>query len=247
IPIISEAGVGYSIMEGYRLPPIMFTREEASSFVAAEKLMQQRLRQAAMISGVTLVDPETVWMSVDTQIASDVVIEPNVYIGKGVKIAEGATIKSFSYLEGASVGPGCTVGPFARLRPGTRLEKGAKIGNFVELKNAVFGEGAKANHLTYVGDTTVGRRANIGAGTITCNYDGFSKYRCEIGEGAFIGSNTALVAPVSIGDGALVGAGSTITHSVEPDALAVARNSQRNIKKGAEKFRSKQLNMKKVK
>lgn len=204
----------------------------------AEEIFQDRRRLAAMEAGVTLIDPSTVYFSYDTEIASDVVIEPNVYFGKGVSIASGAIIKAYSHLEGARVGAGASVGPFARLRPGARLSDDAKVGNFVEVKNADLGAGAKVSHLTYIGDASVGAGANIGAGTITCNYDGFSKHRTLIGEGAFIGSNTALVAPVNIGKGAYVGSGSVITKDVEEDALAVARGRQSEIRGWAAKFRA---------
>ena len=213
----------------------------------AEEIFQDRRRLAAMEAGVTLIDPSTVYFSFDTDIANDVVIEPNVYFGKGVRVATGARIKAYSHLEGASVGAGASVGPFARLRPGARLAAGAKGGNFVEGKNADLGEGAKVSHLTYIGDATIGAEANIGAGTITCNYDGFSKHRTEIGEGAFIGSNSALVAPVKIGKGAYVGSGSVITRNVEDDALAVARGRQSEIAGWAAKFRAVHAGKKKDK
>ncbi|MGH6801749.1 MAG: bifunctional UDP-N-acetylglucosamine diphosphorylase/glucosamine-1-phosphate N-acetyltransferase GlmU, partial [Methyloceanibacter sp.] len=171
----------------------------------AEVLMQRRLRAAVMTNGATLVAPETVFLSHDTRIGKDVVIEPHVVIGERVVIEDGATIKSFCYMQDARIGQGATVGPFARLRPGAALAKDAHVGNFVEIKQSEIGEGAKVNHLTYIGDTSVGPRANIGAGTITCNYDGFDKHRTEIGAGAFIGSNTSLVAPVKIGEGAYIG------------------------------------------
>jgi len=192
----------------------------------AEAAMQRRLRRAAMEAGVTLVAPETVFLSADTQLACDVVIEPNVTFGPGVTVGEGARIRSFSHLEGATVGAGAIVGPFARLRPGAILEEEVHVGNFVEVKAARLGAGAKANHLSYIGDSEVGARTNIGAGTITCNYDGFNKFRTIIGEGAFIGSNTALVAPVKIGDGAIIAAGSVITRDVPPDALSIGRGQQ---------------------
>jgi bifunctional UDP-N-acetylglucosamine pyrophosphorylase/glucosamine-1-phosphate N-acetyltransferase len=192
----------------------------------AEAAMQLRLRRAAMESGVTLVAPETVFLSADTRLAHDVVIEPNVTFGPGVTVGEGARIRSFSHLEGATVGGGAIVGPFARLRPGAILEEEVHVGNFVEVKAARLGVGAKANHLSYIGDSQVGARTNIGAGTITCNYDGFNKFRTIIGEGAFIGSNTALVAPVQIGDGAIIAAGSVITRDVPPDALSIGRGQQ---------------------
>ena len=187
---------------------------------------QQRRRAAMMAAGVGLIAPETVWFSHDTTIAADVTIEPNVFFGPGVTIAAGATIRAFSHIAGATIGPGCEVGPFARLRPGTELETGAKIGNFVEVKKARLGEGAKANHLTYLGDADIGAAANIGAGTITCNYDGYFKYRTEIGEGAFIGSNTALIAPVKIGRDAIVAAGSAVSRDVADGELRMVRADQ---------------------
>jgi bifunctional UDP-N-acetylglucosamine pyrophosphorylase / glucosamine-1-phosphate N-acetyltransferase len=179
-----------------------------------------------MAGGATLVAPETVFLCHDTRIGRDVVIEPNVTIGPGVTIADGATIRSFCHIEGATIGEGAVIGPFARLRPGTGIGEAAHIGNFVEVKNARLAAGAKANHLAYIGDADVGACANIGAGTITCNYDGVAKHRTEIGAGAFIGSNSALVAPVRIGEGAYVASGSVITHDVPPDALALGRGRQ---------------------
>jgi bifunctional UDP-N-acetylglucosamine pyrophosphorylase/glucosamine-1-phosphate N-acetyltransferase len=192
----------------------------------AEAIVQKRLRDGVMANGATLVAPETVFLSHDTVIGKDVVIEPHVVIGERVVIEAGVTIRSFCHIEGARIGQGATVGPFARLRPGATLAKDAHIGNFVEIKQAEIGEGAKVNHLTYIGDASVGARANIGAGTITCNYDGFDKHRTEIGAGAFIGSNSSLVAPVKIGEGAYVGSGSVISKDVAPDALALTRSPQ---------------------
>jgi bifunctional UDP-N-acetylglucosamine pyrophosphorylase/glucosamine-1-phosphate N-acetyltransferase len=192
----------------------------------AETVAQQRLRQAALDAGVTLVAPETVFLSADTKFGKDVVVEPYVVFGEKVSVEDGAVIHAFSHLVGAHVGKGASVGPFARLRPGTRLGEGTRIGNFVEVKEATIEAGAKANHLSYIGDAFVGAEANIGAGTITCNYDGSAKHRTEIGKGAFIGSNSALVAPVEIGAGAYVGAGSVITGNVPADALALGRARQ---------------------
>jgi bifunctional UDP-N-acetylglucosamine pyrophosphorylase / glucosamine-1-phosphate N-acetyltransferase len=197
----------------------------------AEAVTQQRLRQAALAAGVTLIAPETVHLSADTKFGIDVVVEPYVVFGEKVTVADGAVIHSFSHLAGAHVGKGVSVGPFARLRPGTRLGDGARIGNFVEVKEAVIEAGAKANHLSYIGDAFVGANANVGAGTITCNYDGGEKHRTEIGKDAFIGSNSALVAPVKIGAGAYIGSGSVITEDVPADALALARGRQ-TIKEG---------------
>ena len=199
----------------------------------------QGLRRAqAMADGATLIAPETVWFSWDTRIGRDVLIEPNIFFGPGVSVAEGAIIRAFSHIEGATVGARCEVGPFARLRPGAVLGERSKIGNFVEVKKTTMGAGAKANHLTYLGDAEVGAGANVGAGTITCNYDGFFKYKTEIGAGAFVGSNTALVAPVTIGPGAIVAAGSVITADVAPDALAVARGKQESKPGWAKGFRT---------
>jgi bifunctional UDP-N-acetylglucosamine pyrophosphorylase/glucosamine-1-phosphate N-acetyltransferase len=208
-----------------------------AELAAVEGEWQQRRRLAAMADGATLIAPETVWFSHDTVVGRDVVIEPNVFFGPKVRIGDGVTIHGFSHIEGATVQAGAELGPYARLRPGADIGEGAKIGNFVEVKNARLGKGAKANHLSYVGDADVGAKANIGAGTITCNYDGFLKYRTVIGEGAFIGSNSALVAPVTIGDGAIVGAGSTLTRDVEADALAVARGKQESRSGWAVRFR----------
>ena len=201
---------------------------------------QRRRREEALEQGATLIDPESVWFSADTRLGRDCTIEPHVVFGPGVTIADGATIRAFSHIEGASISTGCEVGPFARLRPGATLAADAKIGNFVEVKQATIGEGAKVNHLSYVGDAEVGARANIGAGTITCNYDGFFKHRTQIGEGAFIGSNSALVAPVSIGAGAVVGAGSVITSPVAADELALTRADQTGIAGWARRFRERQ-------
>ncbi len=201
---------------------------------------QRRRREEALDQGATLVDPESVWFSHDTKLGRDCTIEPHVVFGPGVVIDEGATIRAFCHIQGAHIAGGCEVGPFARLRPGTVLEAGAKVGNFVEVKKARLGAGAKANHLSYLGDADIGASANIGAGTITCNYDGFGKYRTEIGTGAFIGSNTALVAPVSVGEGAIVGAGSVITRDVAADELAVARGEQKGLAGWAARFRKRQ-------
>jgi bifunctional UDP-N-acetylglucosamine pyrophosphorylase/glucosamine-1-phosphate N-acetyltransferase len=203
-----------------------------------EALWQRRRRAQAMAAGVSLVAPETVWFSHDTQIGRDTVVEPNVVFGPGVRIAERVRIRAFSHIEGASIAPGAEIGPYARLRPGTEIGEGAKVGNFVETKKARLGKGAKANHLSYLGDADIGANANVGAGTITCNYDGFFKYGTTIGEGAFIGSNSALVAPVAIGAGAIVGAGSVVTRDVAADALAVARGAQQEKPGWAARFRA---------
>ena len=194
----------------------------------AEAIWQRRRRRQAMLDGVTLQAPETVFFSWDTKVAAETVIEPNVVFGPGVVIAEPAVIHAFSHLEGAHVGAGASVGPFARLRPGAQLQARSRVGNFCEVKKAVVGEGAKVNHLTYVGDAEIGAGANIGAGTITCNYDGFNKHLTRIGPGAFIGSNSALVAPVSIGRNAYVASGSVVTDEVPDDAVAFGRARQQN-------------------
>ena len=214
---------------------------------AAETIWQRARRARAMDEGATLIDPATVWFAHDTRVGRDVTIGPSVFFGPGVSVADGAVINAFCHLEGAAIGPGASVGPFARLRPGAELGEGARIGNFVEVKNAVLGAGAKANHLSYVGDATVGAGANIGAGTITCNYDGFLKHRTEIGEGAFIGSNSALVAPVSVGKGAIVGAGSSITKNVPEDSIAVTRGRYTVIEGAAKGYRERKLKEKKAK
>ena len=205
----------------------------------AEAIFQFRRRKEFMAAGVTLIDPDSVFFAADTTIESDVLIEPNVFFGPGVSIAKGAHIKAFSHIEGAAIGVRSLVGPFARLRPGTQLGEEVRIGNFVELKAAEVARGAKISHLSYVGDASVGEEANIGAGTITCNYDGYLKYKTTIGKGVFIGSNSALVAPVSIGDGAMIGAGSTITSDVAANALAMSRIEKTEKPDGATAFRAK--------
>lgn len=205
---------------------------------AAEAVWQGRARSRLMVSGVTMIAPETVWLSFDTRIASEVIIEPHVVFGLGVTVEEGATILGFCHFEGAVIGKGARVGPFARFRPGARIGADAHIGNFVEVKNTTLGPGAKANHLAYLGDGIVGAKANVGAGTIFCNYDGYAKHTTEIGEGAFIGSNTSLVAPVSIGAGAYIGSGSVITRDVSAGALAIERSTQEERPGWAEKFRA---------
>jgi len=206
----------------------------------AENKFQARLRARLLKDGVTMIAPETVFFAHDTAVENDVEIEPFVVFGPGVTVKSGARLRSHSHLEGAEVARGAIVGPFARLRPGAQIGEDAHIGNFVEVKNTKIGKGAKANHLTYLGDAKVGAGANIGAGTITCNYDGFTKSVTEIGAGAFIGSDTALVAPVKVGDGAITGAGSVITKDVAADALAVARGKQNEIAGWAKAFREKQ-------
>jgi bifunctional UDP-N-acetylglucosamine pyrophosphorylase / glucosamine-1-phosphate N-acetyltransferase len=205
----------------------------------AEGLFQARRRRHFMQAGVTMIDPDTVYFHHDTVLEDDVTLEPGIVFGPGVRVARGANIRAYCHLEGCEIGPEASVGPFARLRPGARLGAKVKIGNFVEIKNASFAEGAQASHLTYIGDAEVGARANIGCGTITCNYDGFDKYKTIIGEGAFIGSDTALVAPVRVGAGAYTGSGSVITRDVPDHALAVARGRQREIPGWAADFRAR--------
>ena len=212
---------------------------DRAQLAAAEAALQDRLRRRAMAAGATLTAPETVFLSYDVKIGRDVVIEPHVVIGPRCTIEDGAAIRSFSYIESARVAGGAIVGPFARLRPGADIGVNARIGNFVEIKQSAVEEGAKINHLSYIGDARVGAKANIGAGTIVCNYDGFAKHKTDIGAGAFVGSNSALVAPVTIGDGAYIGSGSVITKPVEADALAVARGRQETKAGWAKAFRNR--------
>jgi bifunctional UDP-N-acetylglucosamine pyrophosphorylase/glucosamine-1-phosphate N-acetyltransferase len=219
---------------------------DRAQLAQAEATIQERLRRGAMAEGATLQAPATVFFSHDTKIGRDVVVEPNVFFGPGVVVEDGAVIHAFSHLEGAHVAKGANVGPFARLRPGARIGPKAKVGNFVEIKNVDLGPGAKVSHLTYLGDATVGAEANIGAGTITCNYDGFRKHRTTIGEGAFVGSNSALVAPVTIGAGAFVGSGSVITEDVPADALGLARGRQTVKARWAKVFREQMAAEKKT-
>lgn len=204
-----------------------------------EESYQNRLRNEAMVAGVTMIDPKSVFLCGDTKLGQDVIIHPNVIFGPGVTVGDNVEIRSFSHLEGAKIAASAIIGPFARLRPGADIGKSAHIGNFVEIKQSVIEAGAKANHLSYIGDAHVGTNANIGAGTITCNYDGYTKSRTTIGANAFIGSNTSLVAPVSVGEGAIVGAGSVITEDVDTDALAIARPQQKQKSQWAKSFRNR--------
>ncbi|MCR9213480.1 MAG: bifunctional UDP-N-acetylglucosamine diphosphorylase/glucosamine-1-phosphate N-acetyltransferase GlmU [Proteobacteria bacterium] len=204
----------------------------------AEQAVQELWRQRAMEQGVTLIDPATVWFSHDTVLGRDVIIEPNVFFGPKVEIADNVRIKANCHLEGTRIGEGAQIGPFARLRPGADLAENVKVGNFVEVKKASIEAGAKVSHLSYIGDARVGSKANVGAGTITCNYDGYDKFHTDIGEGAFIGSNTALVAPVKVGDGAIIGAGSTISKDVAADALGIERADETQKPGWAARFRS---------
>lgn len=231
------AGLKTSLVEGD--PQDALGVNDRADLARAEDIMQGRLRHRAMAAGVTLQAPETVFFCYDTALDADVMVEPHVVFGPGVQVGAGARIRAFSHLEGVKVGRDARIGPYARLRPGTELGDSAHIGNFVELKNAFVGDGAKINHLSYVGDASVGAKANVGAGTITCNYDGFAKYRTEIGASAFIGSNAALVAPVTVGEGAIVGAGSVVTQDVPADAAYVARPEPSVRLGAAARFRQK--------
>jgi bifunctional UDP-N-acetylglucosamine pyrophosphorylase/glucosamine-1-phosphate N-acetyltransferase len=210
-----------------------------SELAEHERMAQVRLRDRAMENGATLVDPNTVYLSFDTKLGKDVVVEPNVVFGPGVTVGDNVVIHAFSHLEGVKVSAGASVGPYARLRPGTYLMENSKVGNFVELKNTTLGQGSKVNHLSYVGDASVGAKSNIGAGTITCNYDGFDKFKTEIGDGVFVGSNSTLVAPVKLEEGSYIAAGSVVTETVPKNSLLIAR-VRATIKEGwASIFRNK--------
>jgi bifunctional UDP-N-acetylglucosamine pyrophosphorylase/glucosamine-1-phosphate N-acetyltransferase len=210
-----------------------------ADLAAAEAALQNRLRAEAMASGVTMTDPATVYLSADTKLAQDVSLGPNVFFGPGVAVGEGTVIRAFCHIEGATVGRGCIIGPFARLRPGAELADEVHVGNFCEIKAARLERGAKVNHLSYIGDARVGEATNIGAGTITCNYDGYDKHVTEIGANVFVGSDTAFVAPVTIGDGAVIGAGSVVTRDVPADALAITRAEERRMEGGGLRFRER--------
>jgi bifunctional UDP-N-acetylglucosamine pyrophosphorylase/glucosamine-1-phosphate N-acetyltransferase len=227
VDVARREGLGAVAIEGDERE--LMGIDSRADLAAAEAIVQEDLRAKAMAGGATLVDPETVHLSFDTRLGRDVTVGPHVVFGPGVRVGDGAEIRAFSHLEGAAVEADAIIGPFARLRPGAAIAAGAHVGNFVEIKQAAVGEGAKINHLSYVGDASVGAGANVGAGTITCNYDGVAKHRTDIGAGAFIGSNAALVAPVKVGERAVVGAGSVITEDVPEDALAVARAPQKTV------------------
>lgn len=235
VQLARAAGMNCAVVEA--APAEVMGVNSRAELAECEKIVQRRLRRAAMDDGATLIDPDSVTFSFDTKLGRDVVVEPYVVFGPGVRVGDRVNIKAFSHLEQATVSDGVQLGPYARLRPGADVGTEAHIGNFVEIKNARVEPGAKVNHLSYIGDARVGARANIGAGTITCNYDGFFKHRTDIGAGAFIGSNSSLVAPVRIGDGAIVAAGSVVTKDVDPNALAVARGQQKAVDGFAEKFR----------
>jgi bifunctional UDP-N-acetylglucosamine pyrophosphorylase/glucosamine-1-phosphate N-acetyltransferase len=236
--------VGLAVRDGARVEAVVADEAELrginsrAELAAAEAVVQTRLRAAAMEAGATLTAPETVFFAYDTVLAPDTVVGPHVVFGPGVVVAGAAEIRAFSHLEGCRVGAGAVVGPYARLRPGAVLGEGTHVGNFVELKATTLGAGAKVNHLTYLGDASVGPGSNIGAGSITCNYDGFAKHRTEIGAGVFVGSDSVLVAPVTLGDGAFVAAGSVITADVAPGDMAFGRARQADVKDGGAKFRA---------
>lgn len=237
--------VGLAVAQGLSTVALVAPETEVmgvndrGQLAACEAVAQERLRKGFMAGGATLLDPASTWFSHDTKIGRDVLVEPNVFFGLGVTVEDGATIHAFSHLEGARVGAGSEIGPFARLRPGANLGEGVKIGNYVEVKNAAIDKGAKVNHLSYVGDAHIGAKANIGAGVITCNYDGFFKHRTEIGAGAFVGTNCSLVAPVTIGAGAYIGSGSVVTKDVPADALAIERSPQTHREGWARAFRDR--------
>ncbi|HJT14674.1 MAG TPA: bifunctional UDP-N-acetylglucosamine diphosphorylase/glucosamine-1-phosphate N-acetyltransferase GlmU [Dongiaceae bacterium] len=243
--------VAFARKDGRRCAVVEAPHEELlgvnsrTELAAAEAMFQARRRLAAMENGATLTDPASVFFAADTKVGRDVVIGPNVQFGLGVEIGDEVEIRAFCHIEGASIETGATVGPFARIRPRSTIGAGAHVGNFIELKNTEIGAGAKANHVSYVGDTTIGPKANIGAGTIVCNYDGLKKTRSNVGAGAFIGSDSVLISPVTVGEGAYVAAGSVITHDVPPDALAIARGQQVDKPGWAAQFRARQKSKKK--
>lgn len=237
--------VGIARNAGYKIAYSLAEEEEVmgvnsrNQLAMAEKIFQQKKRREFMENGVTLIDPESVYFSYDTEIENDVVIEPNVIFLTGVKVHSNVEIKAFSYLEACDIKSGAIIGPFARIRPDSIIEENAKIGNFCEIKKSKIGKGSKVNHLTYIGDTEIGENTNIGAGTITCNYDGYSKFKTKIGDNCFIGSNTIIVAPTTIGDNSLTGAGSIITKDVNKNAIAITRAEQRNLENAMERYRAK--------
>ena len=235
ISLVQDSGGNVGLVVG--LPDELQGINSRIDLANAEAVMQSRLRTRAMAAGVTLIDPRTTWLSMDTIFGRDVTVGPNVFLGKSVEVGDRVEIKAFSHLEGVKLGNDVAVGPFARLRPDTVIGSGAKVGNFVEIKASQIGKAAKVSHLSYIGDSNVGKDVNIGAGTITCNYDGVAKHLTRIGDGAFIGSNSALVAPVSIGENSIVGAGSVVTRDVEQDELSVTRAEQKHLKGGAKRWR----------
>jgi len=242
VQIANKAGLRVAAV-GCDADDVMGVNSRAE-LAGAEAMMQDRLRARAMEQGVTMADPNSVYFAYDTALGVDVVLEPGIFFGPGVTVGDGAHIRAFSHLENARIGAGAVIGPYARLRPGAKIGAGAKVGNFVEVKNADIGPGAKVSHLSYIGDADIGARANIGAGTITCNYDGINKWRTVVGEGAFVGSNSALVAPVRIGKGSFVASGSIVTADVQDDALVLARARQ-EVKPGwVSRFRARSEKLK---
>jgi len=231
----SDHSVGLEVGELEELQGVNSQAELAR----AEQTFQKRKRKEFLDQGVSMIDPESVYLSFDTVLARDVVLEPHVFFGPDVSLEEGVQVKAFSHLEGVRAEKGVIIGPFARLRPGTVLGEKSKIGNFVEVKKSTLGAHAKVSHLSYIGDASLGDKVNIGAGTITCNYDGYKKHKTVIEEGVFVGSNTALVAPVVLGKESMIGAGSVITQDVPADDIAVARAPQKNIRDGSKRFRSR--------
>jgi bifunctional UDP-N-acetylglucosamine pyrophosphorylase/glucosamine-1-phosphate N-acetyltransferase len=233
------SGAGYTVKHIVAHEEELLGVNDRSQLAAAEGVFQNRMRTKALDAGVTLQDPASVYFAHDTVLSPDVVVEPHVYFGPKVCSQKGSWIRAFSYIEGADIGENCIVGPFARIRPQTTLESKARAGNFVEIKNATLKKGAKVNHLSYIGDASVGEGTNVGAGTVTCNYDGFSKHQTVIGQNVLVGSNTSLIAPVNIEDGAVIGAGSVITQNVSQNSIALGRSEQKEIKEGALRYRNK--------
>jgi bifunctional UDP-N-acetylglucosamine pyrophosphorylase / glucosamine-1-phosphate N-acetyltransferase len=239
--------VGLAVATGQKCVAVRGTEDEVMGvnsrleLAEAESAFQSKIRREMMVKGVTLIAPDTVFFSYDTQIENDVIIEPNVVFGEGVTIKSGAHIKAFTHIEGGKIDKGAIIGPYSRIRPGSEIGEDCHIGNFVETKNAKLSKGVKSNHLTYLGDVTIGEKTNIGAGTITCNYDGYFKYKTEIGAGVLIGSDTMLVAPIIVGDNAMTGSSSTITKDIPSGALAVGRAAQKNLEGWADKFHKESL------
>ncbi len=242
--------VGLAVAAGQKCVAVRGSEEEVLGvnsrldLADAENAFQTRIRNEMMVKGVTMPAPETVFFSYDTEIENDVILEPHIVFGAGVKIKSGAHIRAFTHIEGGEIEKGAIIGPYSRIRPGSKIGEDVHIGNFVETKNAVLAKGVKANHLTYLGDVTIGEKTNIGAGTITCNYDGYFKYKTEIGAGVLIGSDTMLVAPVKVGDKAMTGSGSTITKDIPNGALAVGRAHQKTIDNWANDFHEKSAKLK---
>ncbi len=243
VKIANDAGQTCGVVEGGE--DELTGINSRAELARAEYILQHRLRARAMENGVTLIDPETVYFCIDTKLGQDITIQPHVWFGPGVTVEDFVEIRAYSHIEGAFIGKECIIGPFARLRPGAYLSGENKVGNFVEIKNSVFGHGSQASHLSYLGDSKIGRDVNIGAGTVTCNYDGYQKHETKIGDDAFIGSNTSLVAPVEVGQGAMVGAGSTITQNVGQDALAMTRPMHIEKSGWAKQFRAARAKNKK--